>query len=395
MLIHPQIQGCVARNCHPLGCRAAVQQQIGRVRAAGTFAGPKRVLVIGASSGFGLASRIALTFGAGADTIGISFERGPSDKGLGSAGWYNNIWFREAAEQEGRVAINLLGDAFSNPMREQAIAAVRQHLGQVDLVVYSLASGLRVLADGTQVRSTLKTTGQPFTGLGYDIEHDALVAQTLPVASEQEIRDTVTVMGGEDWQVWMQALQQADCLAPGAQTVAYSYIGPELTYPIYRDGTIGYAKAHLHAAADTINLQLAGMGGHAWVAVCKALVTKASAFIPVLPVYLAMLMQEMKARGTHEGCIEQMQRLFSDKMYGARGVVADGERLIRMDDYELDPALQAVVAERWSHLSPATFRQLGDIAGLRQEFMALNGFGLAGMDYQAEVSLEMLQTLRP
>lgn len=395
MIIHPQIQGCVARNCHPMGCRAAVLQQIEQVRAAGPFNGPKRVLVLGASSGFGLASRIALTFGAGADTLGVSFERGPSDKGLGSAGWYNNIWFRQAAEQAGRIAVNLIGDAFSDTLRQQAIGVIRQQLGQVDLVVYSLASGVRVMPDGTQVRSVLKTTGQPLQGWGLDLEHDALVQQSLVPATPEEIRDTVTVMGGEDWQRWMQALQQADCLAPGARTVAYSYIGPESTYPLYRDGTIGYAKEHLHATAETINLQLAGIGGHAWVSVCKALVTKASVFIPVLPVYLGLLMGVMKERGVHEGCIEQMQRLFADKMYGPRGVVADGNRLIRMDDHELEPAVQAAVSALWPKVTPENFRTLGDFAGLRQEFMQLNGFELPGVDYGAPVNVASLTELTP
>ncbi|MCH7371918.1 enoyl-ACP reductase FabV [Aeromonas sp. MR16] len=395
MIIHPQIQGCVARNCHPIGCRAAVAQQIAGVRAAGHFNGPRRVLVLGASSGFGLASRIALTFGAGADTVGVSFERGPSDKGLGSAGWYNNIWFRQAAEQEGRIAVNLIGDAFSDAMRQQAVETIRQQLGQVDLVVYSLASGIRVLADGTQVRSVLKTTGQPFSGWGLDLEHDSLVQQSLAPATPEEIKGTVTVMGGEDWQLWLQALQQADCLAPGVQTVAYSYIGPESTYPIYRDGTIGYAKEHLHATAETINLQLAELGGHAWVSVCKALVTKASAYIPVLPVYLGLLMGVMKERGVHEGCIEQMRRLFADKMYGPQGVVADGNRLIRMDDHELDPAVQAAVSALWSKVTPDNFQALGDFAGLKRDFMQLNGFELEEVDYGAPVNEASLTELVP
>ncbi|WP_429180276.1 enoyl-ACP reductase FabV [Aeromonas salmonicida] len=402
MIIHPQIQGCVARNCHPIGCRAAVLQQISSVKAAGSFNGPKRVLVLGASSGFGLASRIALTFGAGADSVGVSFERGPSDKGLGSAGWYNNIWFRQAAEQEGRVAVNLIGDAFSDAMRQQAIDSIRQQLGQVDLVIYSLASGIRVLPDGRQVRSALKTTGQPFSGWGLgaggwglDLEQDRLVQQSLAPATPEEIRDTVTVMGGEDWQLWMLALQQADCLAPGARTVAYSYIGPESTYPLYRDGTIGYAKEHLHATAEAINLQLAELGGHAWVSVCKALVTKASAYIPVLPVYLGLLMGVMKECGVHEGCIEQMQRLFASKMYGPQGVVADGNRLIRMDDHELDPAIQAAVSTLWSKVTPDNVHTLGDFAGLRQDFMQLNGFELPGVDYGAPVDVASLTELVP
>ena len=374
MIIHPQIQGCVARNCHPMGCRAAVLQQIEQVRAAGPFNGPKRVLVLGASSGFGLASRIALTFGAGADTLGVSFERGPSDKGLGSAGWYNNIWFRQAAEQAGRIAVNLIGDAFSDTMRQQAIDVIRQRLGQVDLVVYSLASGVRVMPDGTQVRSVLKTTGQPLQGWGLDLEHDALVQQSLVPATPEEIRDTVTVMGGEDWQRWMQALQQADCLAPGARTVAYSYIGPESTYPLYRDGTIGYAKEHLHATAETINLQLAGIGGHAWVSVCKALVTKASLVIPFLPVYLMFLMKVMKAKGLHEGCIEQMSRLFADQLYGTQGVRADSQGRWRLDERELRPDVQQEVLALLAVLSADNFRELSDFTGLQQEFLQLNGF---------------------
>lgn len=395
MIIRPDIQGCVARNCHPIGCRAAVEQQIAEIRAAGQFDGPRRVLVLGASSGFGLASRIALTFGAGADSLGISFERGPGEKGVGSAGWYNNIWFKQAAEQEGRQALNLIGDAFSDAMRQQAIATIRQQWGQVDLVIYSLASGVRVLADGRQVRSVLKSTGQPFTGLGLNLEHYALEEQTLPVASAEEIRDTVTVMGGEDWQHWLQGLQDADCLAPGVQTVAYSYIGPESTYPLYRDGTIGYAKEHLHSTAEAINLQLAALGGHAWVSVCKALVTKASAYIPVLPVYLGLLMGVMKAQGVHEGCIEQMHRLFASKMYGSRGVVADGHRLIRMDDHELNPAVQAAVSALWPKLTPQNFESMGDFAGLRRDFLQLNGFDLPGVDYEMPVDIKALGELQP
>lgn len=395
MIIRPQIQGCVARNCHPIGCRAAVEQQIDEIRAAGQFNGPKRVLILGASSGFGLASRIALTFGAGADTLGISFERGPSDKGIGSAGWYNNIWFKQAAEQEGRLAVNLIGDAFSDAMRQQAIETIRQQWGQVDLVIYSLASGLRVMADGRQVRSVLKSTGQPFTGLGLNLERYALEEQTLPVASAEEIRDTVTVMGGEDWQLWLQALQAADCLAPGVQTVAYSYIGPQSTYPLYRDGTIGYAKEHLHSTAEAINLQLADIGGHAWVSVCKALVTKASAYIPVLPVYLGLLMGVMKEQGLHEGCIEQMHRLFASKMYGTQGVVADGHRLIRMDDHELSPAVQVAVSALWAKLTPQNFASMGDFAGLKRDFLQLNGFDLPGVDYEAPVNIKALGELQP
>ena len=362
MIIHPQIQGCVARNCHPMGCRAAVLQQIEQVRAAGPFNGPKRVLVLGASSGFGLASRIALTFGAGADTLGVSFERGPSDKGLGSAGWYNNIWFRQAAEQAGRIAVNLIGDAFSDTMRQQAIDVIRQQLGQVDLVVYSLASGVRVMPDGTQVRSVLKTTGQPLQGWGLDLEHDALVQQSLVPATPEEIRDTVTVMGARTGSAGCRHCSRRIAWPRRPDRCLLLY-RPRVHLSLYRDGTIGYAKEHLHATAETINLQLAGIGGHAWVSVCKALVTKASVFIPVLPVYLGLLMGVMKERGVHEGCIEQMQRLFADKMYGPRGVVADGNRLIRMDDHELEPAVQAAVSALWPKVTPENFRTLGILPG--------------------------------
>jgi len=385
MIIHPLIQGCVARNCHPIGCRAAVQQQIERIKAASPFNGPKRVLVLGASSGFGLASRIALAFGAGADTIGISFERGPSDKGLGSAGWYNNIWFRQAAEQEGRIAINLIGDAFSDGMRQQAIDTIRQQLGQVDLVIYSLASGIRVLPDGTQVRSVLKTTGQPFSGWGLDLERGALVQQSLATATPEEIRDTVTVMGGEDWQLWMQALQQADCLAPGAQTVAYSYIGTDLTWPIYWHGTLGRAKEDLDRAAAAIRGDLAAKGGTAHVAVLKSVVTQASSAIPVMPLYISMAFKIMKEKGIHEGCMEQVDRMMRTRLY-ASDMALDDQARIRMDDWELREDVQQTCRDLWPSITSENLSDLTDYTGYKQEFLRLFGFGLDEVDYDADVN---------
>ncbi|AJR06612.1 enoyl-[acyl-carrier-protein] reductase FabV [Photobacterium gaetbulicola] len=403
MIIEPVIKGVVARSCHPYGCQQAVRKQIDYVQQAKPIEhGAKRVLVLGASSGFGLASRIAHTFGgAEADTIGVSFERGPSEKGVGSAGWYNNIFFRQEAEKAGRIATNIVGDAFSQPVRQQVIEAINKDLGgQVDLVVYSLATGVRPNPEtGEMWHSVIKTTGQPVVGPTLNLETDSLAEMTVEKATEQEIADTVKVMGGEDWADWIQCLSEAGVLAQGCRTVAYSYIGPEVTYPIYHHGTLGRAKEHMHTTADTLNTQLAAIGGQAHVAVCKALVTKASVFIPAFTPYMLALFKVMKQKGTHEGCIEQMQRLFNGRFYTLinhpQDVPTDEQRLIRMDDWELDPEVQQQVSEIMARMSAENFTELGDYAGYKQDFMALNGFGLAGVDYQQDISLDSLIVLQP
>lgn len=397
MIIEPIIKGSVARNCHPEGIRAAVQQQINYIKNVPSVKGPKKVLVIGASSGYGLASRIALAFGSGADTIGVSFEKGPNEKGLGTAGWYNNIAFREAAESAGLIARNFIGDAFSDEMRRQVTDYILNEFGgQIDLVVYSLASGIRTAPDGVTYRSTLGVRDTPFSGEAFDLEHQTLTRQTLEPVSDQQLQDTVKVMGGEDWQLWVDWLSQAGVLAKNARTVAYSYIGPRSTWPLYRDGALGAAKTHLHRTADVLNSQLRATGGQAHVAVCKAVVTKASAFIPVFPLYIALLYRVMKEKHLHETCIEQMYRLMAECLYPAGGPpTVDDQRLIRLDDRELRPDVQAEVDALRRQVNADNFMTVSDFAGYLREFHALNGFGLPGVNYLADVDLKALTTMKP
>ena len=405
MKITPVIQGVIARSAHPLGCQQAVRQHIATVRQhmdpvdPVSETPPLRVLVLGASSGFGLASRIALTFGEQrADTIGVSFERGPSDKGAGTAGWYNNIYFRQEAEQAGRVAKNIVGDAFSPAVRDQVVQAIRDDLGgQVDLVVYSLATGVRPDPQtGEMWRSVIKTTGEAFSGPTLNLETDTLETMTVEAATDEEIIATEKVMGGEDWAEWIATLHDAGVLATGCRTVAYSYIGPAITYPLYHHGTLGRAKQHLHVTADALNHQLQALGGQAHVAVCKALVTKASVFIPAFSPYMLALFKVMKAQGTHEGCIEQMQRLFGERFFPAQGEVkVDAQRLIRMDDWELAAETQQQVAALMAQITPENFTALGDYTGYKTDFLQLNGFAHEGIDYDADVSMAELQRLTP
>ncbi|MEJ2763605.1 enoyl-ACP reductase FabV [Photobacterium sp. MCCC 1A19761] len=400
MIINPIIQGVIARSAHPSGCEEAIRCQIAYCRGAQPIGpGPKRALILGASSGFGLATRIALAFGGtDTDTLGVSFERGPSDKGVGSAGWYNNIYFRQAAEQAGLKAPNLVGDAFSPATRQQVIDLIRSDFGgNVDLIVYSLASGVRPNPDtGDFWRSSIKPIGKPYQGATLDLEHQILTQTTLPAASEQEIHDTVKVMGGEDWASWIDTLAQADVLAPGCKTLAYSYIGPSHTYPIYHHGTLGKAKEDLHQTADQLHQQLASIGGEAYVAVCKALITKASVFIPGLSPYLLALFQVMKAKGLHEGCIEQMQRLLSQRLYPANGaVVTDQQRLIRVDDWELSNDVQQEVSRLLAQMTPENFREYGDVDGYLTDFLHLNGFGFENIDYTQPINPNALYRLKP
>lgn len=392
MIILPIIKENIAKNCHPIGLQKTVQRQIDFIETAQTINGPKKVLVIGASSGYGLASRIALSFGGGADTIGVSFEKGPSEKGVGTAGWYNNIHFKQAAERKGLIAKNFIGDAFSDAMREQVIDFVRAKFGgKIDMIVYSLAAGVRTAPDGIKYCSTLGVKGDEFSGQSFNLETQSLCTQTLSPVSDQQLQDTVKVMGGEDWKLWIDTLTQADVLAEGFKTVAYSYIGPESTYPLYKDGSLGAAKEHLHATADQLNTQLTRINGEAYVAVCKALVTKASAYIPVFPLYITLLYQVMKEKRLHETCIEQMHRLMFTRLYPALGpVVTDASRLIRIDDWELRSDVQTAVEAYRKQITAENFKEIGDFAGYLEEFNALNGFGFDDVDYQAKVSLEEL-----
>lgn len=392
MHIEPVIKGVVARSAHPLGCEQAVLQQINYVKSCRPIThGPKRVLILGASSGFGLAARIALTFGGSeADTIGVSFEKTPSEKGVGSAGWYNNLFFKQQAEQAGRVAVNIDGDVFSPSVREQVIEAIETYFeGEVDLVIYSIASGMRPKPNSDQYwRSAIKPIGEAVSGATILLENDTWVETTIAPANDEEIESTLKVMGGEDWENWIDTLINTESIAQGCKTIAFSYIGPQITHPIYLDGTLGRAKIDLHQTSHSLNLKLSNYGGGAYATVCKALVTKASVFIPNLSPYIVALYKVMKEKETHEGCIEQMQRLFSEKLSSKGKVPVDGERLIRMDDWELNPDTQQKVADLLEKMDQHNFKQLGDYKGFKQEFMQLNGFDFDCVDYAQEINID-------
>ncbi len=394
MIIEPVIKGVVARASHPYGCEQSILKQINYVKSAKSIqAGPKRVLIIGASSGFGLAARIALTFGgSNADTIGVSFERGPSDKGTGSAGWYNNHFFKKYANREGHTAVNIQGDAFSDQTKEEVIEAIETYFeGEVDLIIYSVAAGVRPDPKGSDdmLRSAIKPIGQSFSGATIQLENDQWQQQTISPATEEEIDATLQIMGGQDWEAWVDALINVESIAPGCKTIAFSYIGSEVTHPIYLDGTLGRAKVDLHQTSHSLNLKLANYQGNAYATVCKALVTKASVFIPGLTPYLTALYQVMKEKGTHEGCIEQMQRLFSDKLYTQDSVPVDAERLVRMDDWEMNVDTQERVQSLLAQLNEDNFAQLADYQGVKTEFLNLNGFGFDNIDYSEPVDLSV------
>jgi enoyl-[acyl-carrier protein] reductase/trans-2-enoyl-CoA reductase (NAD+) len=400
MIIKPIVKGVVARNAHPTGCKQAIINQINYVKTEEPIVnGAKKVLILGASSGFGLASRISLAFGgASADTIGVSFERGPNDKGIGTAGWYNNIFFREEAEKQGLIAKNFVGDAFSSKTRGQVINYIKSEFGgKLDLVIYSLATGVRPNpVTGELWRSSIKTIGEPFTGQTINIETDTMEQMTVATATEEEIDSTEKVMGGDDWTSWIEILSEAGVLNTGCKTLAYSYIGAKSTYPIYHQGTLGRAKMHLHKTADTLNCKLAKISGTAHVAVCKALVTKASVYIPAFSPYILALYKVMKRKGLHEGCIEQMQRLFTQRVFGPdTAIPVDNQRLIRIDDWELYDSVQNEVDELIAKISPDNFSLIGDYQGYKTDFMQLNGFELPGVNYQAGIDLDSLCQLQP
>lgn len=385
MVIKPKTRGFICITAHPDGCAAHVQEQIDHVRRQGAIGGaPKRVLVVGSSTGYGLASRIVAGFGGGASTIGVFFEK-PSENGKpASAGWYNSAACEVAANQEGLYAKSINGDAFSDEIKQQTLDLIKADLGQIDLLIYSLASPRRTHPrTGETARSTLKTTGGPITRKTVDTDRGTVSDVTIEPATEQEIADTITVMGGEDWKMWIDALAEADALADGFTTAAYSYIGPEITWEIYRNGTIGKAKEDLEATARTLAAQLASKHGRAFVSVNKALVTQASSAIPVVPLYISLLYKVMKELGTHEGCIEQIYRLFGQHLYGDGGLDEAGR--IRIDDLEMKPEVQKAVADVWPEVSTETLHDVSDIAGYRAEFLKLFGFGLSGIDYEADV----------
>jgi len=387
MIIRPKVRGFVCVTAHPEGCAAHVQEWINHVQGRGPIAGgPKRVLVIGASTGYGLASRITAAFGCGASTVGVVFER-PSEEGRpATPGWYNTIAMTRAARARGLFAGNINGDAFSDDIKRRTLEMLRAEVGPVDLVVYSLASPRRTHPrTGVAHRSVLKPVGNSYTNKTVDTDKGVVSTVTIDPANEAEIADTTAVMGGEDWEMWMNALSEAGLLAPGAQSVAYSYIGPEVTWAIYKNGTIGLAKNDLERAGRNIDslLKLNG-GGRAFISVNKALVTQASSAIPVVPLYISILYKIMKAAGTHEGCIEQVQRLFATRMYNGSKPGFDEAGRVRIDDWEMRPEIQAAVREVWPRVTTENLAELTDIAGYRADFLKLFGFGLPGINYDTE-----------
>jgi enoyl-[acyl-carrier protein] reductase/trans-2-enoyl-CoA reductase (NAD+) len=388
MVIKPKVRGFVCVTAHPIGCAAHVQEQIDYIKRKGPIKdGPKSVLVIGASTGYGLASRITAAFGSGAKTLGIFFERPSEDGRPATPGWYNTIAFTDAARQAGLYAANLNGDAFSDDLKRQAVEIIKRDMGPIDLVVYSLASPRRTHPrTGVVHKSVLKPVGTTFSNKTVDTDKGVVSNITIEPATDAEIADTTAVMGGEDWEFWMNALADAKLLAPGATAVAYSYIGPEVTWAIYKNGTIGLAKNDLERSAKKIDALLKANGyGRAFISVNKALVTQASSAIPVVPLYISILYKIMKAKGTHEGCIEQIQRLFATQMYNGAALEFDSGGRVRIDDLEMKPDVQAEVARIWPQVTTENLAALTDIAGYRAEFMKLFGFGLDGIDYEAEV----------
>jgi enoyl-[acyl-carrier protein] reductase / trans-2-enoyl-CoA reductase (NAD+) len=386
MIVKPKIRGFICTTSHPIGCEKAVAEQIAYVKKNGKINGHKNVLVIGSSTGYGLASRIVSAFGSGAKTLGISYEKQPCDDSTGSAGWYNTFAFEKFAVDEGLYAKSISGDAFSDGIKKQAMDMIAKDMGKIDLVIYSLASPRRTHPTSGQVfNSVLKPIGKPFTNKTVDPFRGQVKEITIEPANETEIEGTVAVMGGEDWEMWMDLLAEKKLLAPNAATVAYTYIGLVLTHAIYKNGTIGMAKKHLYATAEKLTKKYADLNLNAFLSVNKALVTQASAAIPVVPLYISLLYKVMKKQGTHEGCIEQMDRMFRERVFANKAPIVDAEGYVRMDDYEMAPEVQQEIAKLWQQVTTENLETLTDIEGYRDEFGKLFGFNFADVDYDADV----------
>lgn len=387
MIIEPRMRGFICLTAHPDGAAQNVKNQIEYIKSKGPIDGAKKVLVIGASTGFGLSSRITSAFGSGAATIGVFFEKPPMEGKTASPGWYNSAAFEKEAHAAGLYAKSINGDAFSNEVKQQVIDMIKADLGQVDLVVYSLASPVRTHPEtGVTHRSALKPIGSTFSNKTVDFHTGNVSDVSIEPAKEEDIENTVVVMGGEDWSMWMEALKGAGVLAPGVVTVAYSYIGPALTEAVYRKGTIGRAKDHLEATAFEITDNLKDVGGKAYVSVNKALVTQASSAIPVIPLYISLLYKVMKAEGIHEGTIEQMQRLYKDRLYTGGEVPVDEKGRIRIDDWEMRDDIQDKVAALWKEATTENLTTIGDLEGYRKDFYNLFGFDYEGVDYKADTN---------
>ena len=386
MIIEPRTRGFICLTAHPTGCEKNVVDQIAYVKSKGKINGAKKVLVLGASTGFGLASRISSAFGSDAATIGVFFDK-PSEPGkTGSAGYYNTAAFEKHAHEAGLYAKSINGDAFSNEVKKQTLDLIKKDLGQVDLVIYSLASPVRTHPDtGERFKSVLKPIGGVFSNKTVDFHTGKVSEISINPAEGDDVANTVAVMGGEDWKMWMDALKAENLLSEGATTIAYSYIGPKLTEAVYRKGTIGAAKDHLEATAFTITDDLKSIGGKAYVSVNKALVTQASSAIPVIPLYISLLYKVMKAKGVHEGCIEQIQRLYSERVFGG-DLDLDEKGRIRIDDWEMREDVQAEVVKLWQTATTENLSEIGDLEGYSNDFFNLFGFKVDGVDYDADVN---------
>ena len=398
MIITKKVMRNVSLTAHPAGCKRYVQQQIAWVKNQAQTGEdtrypnpieellPKRVLVIGGSTGYGLSSRIVAAYTGGADTINVSFEREPAEKKTATPGWYNTMAFEQQAQKDGMKASSIFGDAFSTAIKEETAKRIKEELGQVDLVIYSLASPLRNdPVTGETYRSVLKPIGKPFTALSVDLDDDVVKQATIEPATDEQVQDTVKVMGGEDWSLWVDYLLEQGLLAEGAMTVAYSYIGPRITYPVYREGTIGKAKEHLENSASALTDKLEAIGGKAFVSVNKALVTRASAVIPVVPLYMALLYQVMKEKNIHEHCTQQIYRLFLGQLYTKAEIPTDQEGRLRVDDWEMLEEVQNEVERRWALQKEGQPLLQGDLDGVFEEYEHIHGFGFSDIDYEADI----------
>ena len=387
MIIEPRMRGFICLTSHPKGCEQNVINQIEYVKSKGTINGAKKVLVIGASTGFGLASRITSAFGSDAATIGVFFEKPPTEGKTASPGWYNSAAFENEAHKAGLYAKSINGDAFSDEIKRQTLDLIKADLGQVDLVIYSLASPVRLHPKtGVLHRSVLKPIGKTFSNKTVDFHSGVVSDVSIEPCNDEDISNTVAVMGGEDWSMWIDALKAENLLADGAVTVAYSYIGPSLTEAVYRKGTIGRAKDHLEATAFEITNSLASINGKAYVSVNKALVTQASSAIPVIPLYISLLYKIMKAKGIHEGCIEQIQRLYQERLYTGKPMLLDEKGRIRIDDWEMREDVQDQVATLWVEATSDNLNEIGDLEGYRKDFYNLFGFDVPKVDYKADTN---------
>ena len=392
MIIKPKVRGFICITAHPTGCVNNVKDQVKYVESHSKVKGPKNVLVIGSSTGYGLASRIVSAFGCGADTLGVAFEKPPTEKKTASPGWYNSAGFEQEALKQGRYAKTINGDAFSDDIKTQAIDAIKNEMsGKIDLVIYSLASPKRVDPKTGEVYSScLKPIESTFKNKTVDVHKGEVADVSIEPANEEDIEQTVKVMGGEDWQLWMDALLDADVLAQGCKTVAYTYIGPQITFPVYHHGTIGRAKRHLEQTAQALNTQLKQkLNGGAYISVNKALVTQASAAIPVVPLYISLLYKVMKEKGSHEGCIEQIYRLFAERLYSGESLPVDEKARIRIDDWEMQDDIQSEVIARWLQVNTENLDAISDIAGYRDDFYRLFGFNRDDVDYSQDVDIEL------